>query len=67
MGLHYWLRLKNWYSRWAPVLLGGAAILPITAFLGFARVGRELAQSHSQSAEIQKRVFESTRVTGTRA
>ena len=58
MGLHYWLRLKPWYSTWAPLLLGGAVFLPVTAFLGFARVGRELAIKNSLSSEIQKRVFE---------
>ena len=57
MGLHYWLRLKAWYARWSPVLLGCAVVLPVTAFLGFARVGRELNQSHAHSSEIQERVF----------
>ena len=58
MGLHYWLRLKSWYLRWAPLFLGGAVFIPVTAFLGFARVGRDLAISNSISPQIQKRVLE---------
>jgi len=57
MGLHYWLRLKNWYSRWSPFLLGWAVVLPVTALLGFVRIGRELDRSHARSSEIQERVF----------
>ena len=57
MGLHYWLRLKNWYSRWSPFLLGCAVVLPVIALLGFGRIGRELDRSHARSSEIQKRVF----------
>ena len=57
MGLHYWLRLKTWYSRWSPFFLGCAVVLPVIALLGFVRIGRELGKSHAQSTEIQERVF----------
>ena len=58
MGLHYWLRLKPWYVKLFPLLLGSAVFIPVTAFLGFARVGRDLAIKNSISSEIQNRVFE---------
>jgi adenylate cyclase len=43
IGLHFWLRLRPWYPRVAPVLLSAAVLLPVLALLGFAHVGREVA------------------------
>lgn len=40
IGIHFWLRLKPWYSRVAWVLNGGAVIVPILSFAGFAVAGR---------------------------
>ncbi len=43
IGLHFWLRLRPWYPRMAPVLLSAAVLLPVLALLGFAHAGREIA------------------------
>jgi adenylate cyclase len=43
IGIHFWLRLKRWYPRVAPVLLSCAVLLPALALLGFAEAGREAA------------------------
>jgi adenylate cyclase len=43
-GIHFWLRLRPWYRRLAPWLLGGAVLLPVLALLGFATEGRALAE-----------------------
>ncbi len=43
MGLHFWLRLRPWYARWAPALSAVAVLLPVLALLGFAHAGREVA------------------------
>jgi adenylate cyclase len=43
IGLHFWLRLRPWYPRVAPVLLSTAVLLPVLALLGFAHAGREVA------------------------
>ena len=40
LGLHYWLRLKSWYRRLLPWLLGAAVLLPVLALLGFVNGGR---------------------------
>ncbi len=40
IGIHFWLRLKPWYSRVAWVLNGFAVIVPILSFAGFAVAGR---------------------------
>jgi len=43
MGLHFWLRFRPWYARWAPALCATAVLLPSLALLGFAAAGREVA------------------------
>jgi adenylate cyclase len=43
IGLHFWLRLRAWYPRVAPILLSMAVLLPVLALLGFAQAGREVA------------------------
>ena len=43
IGLHFWLRLRPWYPRVAPVLLAVSVLLPALALLGFAQAGREAA------------------------
>ena len=42
IGLHYWLRLKRFYPRLAPVLLGLAVAVPLLALLGFLRGAMEI-------------------------
>ncbi|GAB1717286.1 MAG: hypothetical protein NTAFB05_23280 [Nitrobacter sp.] len=39
IGIHYWLRLSDSYSRFAPFLLIGALLLPVLALSGFAVAG----------------------------
>ncbi len=40
VGLHFWLRLKPFYGRVAPLLLCGAVLVPVLALLGYAQAGR---------------------------
>lgn len=40
IGLHLWLRLESWYGRALWVVNGGAVVVPILAFAGFAAAGR---------------------------
>src|SRR5690606_13721600 len=44
LGLHYWLRLKAWYRRLLPWLLGAAVLIPACALLGFVNGGRTVAE-----------------------
>jgi adenylate cyclase len=39
IGIHYWLRLSDSYSRFAPFLLIVAVLLPVLALAGFAVAG----------------------------
>jgi adenylate cyclase len=41
IGLHFWLRLGNFYRRIAPLLLAIAVLLPALSLAGFVAAGRE--------------------------
>ncbi len=43
MGIHYWLRMRPWYSRIRMVLYTFVVMLPLLALLGFAQAGRFVA------------------------
>lgn len=43
IGIHFWLRYRQWYQSAAPVLLTVAILLPVLALLGFANTGRTIA------------------------
>ena len=40
IGLHFWLRMKPFYKRFAPFLLAGAVLVPTLALLGFYQGGQ---------------------------
>jgi adenylate cyclase len=50
IGLHFWLRLKNFYRRAAPFLLAAAVLIPTLALLGFYQGGRQVI-AESRDAE----------------
>ena len=41
LGIHFWLRHREWYSRWTLMLYPLSLFIPILAGLGFARAGVE--------------------------
>jgi adenylate cyclase len=54
IGLHYWLGLRSWYRRTLPVVYAAALLLPVLAFGGFARMGREVA-AWTQPDDVARR------------
>jgi len=42
IGLHFWLRMKAFYTRAAPFLLAAAVLVPTLALLGFYQGGRSV-------------------------
>lgn len=42
IGLHFWLRLRPWYPRYAAALYAFALLMPVFALLGFVQAGREV-------------------------
>lgn len=42
IGFHFWLRLRPWYGRWAPVFFACAILLPVLGLLGFSQAGHEV-------------------------
>lgn len=53
IGVHFWLRLKSWYPRVAPVLSGIALLLPVLALLGFVQAGREVSAMARQPGWVE--------------
>ncbi|WP_051386770.1 adenylate/guanylate cyclase domain-containing protein [Bradyrhizobium sp. ARR65] len=52
IGLHFWLRMKKFYSWAAPFLLAAAVLVPTLALLGFYQGGRTII-AESASPEWQ--------------
>ncbi len=56
IGVYFWLRLKRFFPKMAPSLLGLAVLLPVLALLGFYQQGKTvelLAQQPDWRAQIQ--------------
>ncbi len=43
IGLHFWLRVRPWYSRLQPVALVLAVLVPVMSLLGMIEAGRHVA------------------------
>src|SRR5262249_28328704 len=44
IGLHFWLRLRPWYPRYARAIYSGFLLVPVLALLGFNAAGQEVAR-----------------------
>ena len=44
MGLHFWLRVSDWWKRWMPVMTGIAVLIPAFALAGFLTEGRRMLE-----------------------
>jgi len=62
IGLHFWLRLRPWYGRGAPIFLGCAMLLPVLALLGFSQAGHEVSNLISRDPNWTERVLADARV-----
>ena len=51
IGLHFWLRLRPWYSRVVPIFFATALLLPVLALLGFAEAGRQISDSMARQPD----------------
>jgi adenylate cyclase len=50
IGLHFWLRLRQWYRRLLPVLFALAVLIPVLAVLGFIEGGRTIDERLERQA-----------------
>lgn len=48
LGIHFWLRHREWYSRWTLLFYPLSLFIPILAGLGFARAGVESWQKQPE-------------------
>ena len=54
IGLHFWLRLRDWYASLAPWMLGLAVLWPVMALLGFVSAGKEVLLLRSQEGGVAR-------------
>ncbi|HSE06116.1 MAG TPA: adenylate/guanylate cyclase domain-containing protein [Methylomirabilota bacterium] len=54
VGLHFWLRLRPWYPRFARAIYSGFLLLPVLALLGFAGAGREISRRAEDPAFVPR-------------
>jgi adenylate cyclase len=50
IGLYFWLRMKAWFKRAAPLLLATAVLVPTLALLGFYQAGRTVVALSNDAA-----------------
>ena len=62
IGFHFWLRLRPWYPRVAPIFLAVAVLLPVVALLGFAEAGREISGLMARQPEWFERTLAAANV-----
>lgn len=58
LGIHFWLRARSGYRRFAPVLLAGAVLLPIVSLLGIWQGAREVLALGQADPEWLKAVVQ---------
>ena len=62
IGFHFWLRLRSWYRRAAPVFLGCALLLPVMGLLGFSQAGHQVNNLIAQNPDWIAGVVERAKV-----
>jgi adenylate cyclase len=60
IGLHFWLRLRPWYPRYAAALYAMALLLPVFALLGFTQAGREIDYLIARDPDWIEALYRST-------
>ncbi len=50
IGIHFWLRIRPWYTRWQPVLLGMGVFIPLLAQTGWITAARRQYDAAAQAA-----------------
>jgi adenylate cyclase len=61
IGLYFWLRLKRFFPRLAPVLLALAVLIPALALLGYYQQGRTV-QAFAEQPEWRSQILSRTRI-----
>lgn len=60
IGLHFWLRVRPWYPRYAAALYAMALLLPVFALLGFTQAGREIDYLIARDPDWIEALYRST-------
>lgn len=63
LGIHYWLRLRSWYSARVQYLIVFAVAMPALALAGFIASGIYLARSISSGAQNAQAILERSKAS----
>ncbi|WP_425403854.1 adenylate/guanylate cyclase domain-containing protein [Hwanghaeella sp.] len=67
VGIHYWLRTKIGYERYAPLLLSLIVAIPVAAVSGFIAAGLGAQRLAAADPDFVDRAFKAIRLTGENA
>ncbi len=67
IGIHYWLRTKAGYARFAPLLLAFAVAIPVAAVGGFVAAGIGVQRLAAADPGFVEQAFTAIRLTGDKA
>jgi len=62
IGIHFWLRFRPWYRRYAPIFLACALLLPVLGLLGFTQAGHEVDSLIEHDPEWIQNVLRQSKV-----
>src|ERR1044071_1262770 len=62
IGIHFWLRFRPWYRRYAPIFLGCALLVPVLGLLGFSQAGHEVENRIERDPDWIQKVLRESRV-----
>lgn len=54
IGLHHWLRTKQWYAAWSPLWLALAVLVPTLALTGWIEAARRVALMHFEAPALSE-------------
>jgi adenylate cyclase len=62
IGLHFWLRIKPWYTRWRALFVLVGLLLPATALCGYVSAGNQVLRE-AHDAKHTESVLEASNLT----
>ena len=65
IGVHFWLRIKPWYSDWSPLFAGVGLLLPTLALSGYVTAGNQVLRE-AEKADYVTRSLEGSGLTASK-
>jgi adenylate cyclase len=63
IGIHYWLRTKQWYPRWRPLFLSYGLLLPALALAGYVTGGNQVLREAKADPDFASSSLDDSNLT----